>query len=172
MTRVSWGMALALGVLGCGDSPARSGRIEVAWTGADTGRFEAAVLARWCAEDSLIEIIGESGDSGVAVALFPADSLRAGAFPVGTRSQDMARPHARVALRWVSETLVVGYYSLSGLVTVDRGTEVAGRVEATLKSVVDRGQLNLTGTFREVTVTPGPAGCGSADSTLPYTGVR
>lgn len=119
-----------------------------------------------------MEIIGESGDSGVVVALFPADSLPAGEFPVGTRGQDLARPHARVALRWVGETLIVGYYSLSGLVTVDRGTEVAGRVEATLKSVVDRGQLNLTGTFREMTVTPAPAGCGGADSTLPRTGVR
>jgi hypothetical protein len=131
--------------------------IDVRWTGADTGRLRAPAVARWCANDSVIEISGALGDSGVAVALLLSDSVSAGVFPVEMPLARRSRPGARVALRWSGVTLIEGYYSLSGIVSVDSGAEMNGSLEATLTNVNDRGQITLDGAFRDLSLQPGSA---------------
>lgn len=144
------------------------GRIDVTWTGADTGALQLPASARWCANDSLVQITGASGDSGVAVAVLPIDTaVTPGVFPVGLPLQVRSRPGARLAIRWPSEPLTEGYYGLSGSVTIDSGSDLSGRLEATLKSVNDGREISMSGTFRELRVLPGTAeSCGvpSAES--------
>ena len=144
------------------EDPTGPGRIALTWTGADTGQLRVPAHARWCANDSLIEITGAIGDSGVAVAMLPRDStVTQGDFPVAMPLPARIRPSARVALRWVGETLTEGYYGLNGTVTIDSGAGLSGRVEATLRSVNDGGEINLSGTFSGITVQPGSAeSCG------------
>jgi hypothetical protein len=155
-------LGLMLGACG-GEEAAGPGRIDVAWTGADTGRLQVPATARWCANDSLVEISGAMGDSGVALALMPADSILPRSFPVGLPIPTRSRPTARVALRWPGETLLEGYYGLSGSVMVDSGSALSGRVEATLKNLNNGGEISVSGTFRELTVLPGSAeSCGLA----------
>ena len=155
-----------LGVnLGCREhDPTGPGRIAVSWTGADSGELRAPALARWCGNDSLIEITGATGDSGVALAMLPRDTtLAPGDFPVGMPLPARTRPSARVALRWVGESLTEGYYSLNGRVTIDSGSSLSGSVQATLRSVNDGEEISLNGTFTQVRVQPGSAeSCGSA----------
>jgi hypothetical protein len=160
--------ALAFG-LGCGsDDPVGPGRIEVEWTGADTGQLRVAATARWCANDSLVEITGAAGDSGVALAVLPNDTVAAGVFPVGMPLASRSRPTARVAIRWPSETLVEGYYGLTGTVTVDSGAGLNGTLEATLRSVNDGGEISVIGIFRELRVQPGSQeDCGGGESVAP-----
>jgi hypothetical protein len=147
---------------------ANDGRIDVAWTGADTGRFEVPASAEWCAGDSLVMISGESGDSGFAAALLTRDSLTRGVYPIGEPVAARPRPGSRVALRWAGETLIEGYHGMSGVLTVEPGEPLHGKIEATMKSVTDGGQINLTGTFDELRVTAGqPAQCGLAPASLP-----
>ena len=163
--------ALALACRG-GESEA-PGRIEVAWTGADTGRLEAPAVARWCSNDTLLEIVAEVGDSGVAVTLFPPDTVKSGVYPVGKPTSSRSRPSARLGLRWFGETLIEGYHSLSGVVTVDSGGAIDGTIDATLLSVTDGGQLNLAGTFRDLRVVAGSAAlCGQEPAVQPDTSVR
>lgn len=162
MSRATLLFLLALSV-GCRDEDATGpGRIALTWTGADTGELRVPALARWCANDSLVEITGAIGDSGVAVALLPRDSAATpGDFPVGMPLPTRFRPSARVALRWVGETLTEGYYGLNGTVTVDSGAMLRGRFDATLRSVNDGGEITLSGTFTDITVQPGSAeSCG------------
>ena len=138
------------------------GRIDVAWTGADTGRLQVPASARWCLNDSLIEISGAAGDSGVALAMLPRDTtVHPGVFEVGMPLATVIRPGARVALRWPGETLTEGYYGLTGSVTVDSGPDLSGSLQATLRSVNDGEEITLSGTFREIRIRPGsPEACG------------
>jgi hypothetical protein len=147
-------LSLLLGACG-GDDATGPGRIEVEWTGADTGLLQAPAIARWCANDSLLEISGALGDSGVALAVIPRDSQLAGSFQVDPPLATRSRPSARVALRWPGETLIEGYYGLSGSVTVDSGAGFSGRLEATLRSVNDGDELNVHGVFHELTIVTG-----------------
>lgn len=148
-------------VAGCGEPAAGPGTIEVRWTGADSGRLRVPAVARWCSNDSAMEITGAAGDSGVALAVLPRDSLTVGVFPVGAPRAGHSRPGARMALRWPGQTLVEGYYGLSGSVTVDSGDGLNGRVEATMTNVNSSGRISLTGEFRGLSLVPGSIGaCG------------
>ena len=155
---------LLVAVAACGeDELSGVGSIEVAWTGADTGQLAVPASARWCANDSLVEITGASGDSGVALALLPADTTVApGVFSVGLPLRVHSRPGARVAIRWPETPLTQGFYGLSGTVTIDSGTALSGTLEATLKSVHDDQEITMSGTFRRLTVIAGSAqACGA-----------
>lgn len=160
--------ALLGAIIGCRDEdPTGPGRISVSWTGADTGQLRVPALARWCANDSLVEITGAIGDSAVAFAMLPRDTTVApGDFPVGMPLPARTRPSARVALRWVGETFIEGYYGLHGTVTIDSGSSLSGSVQATLRSVNDGGEISLNGNFTQVKVQAGSAeSCGiPADS--------
>lgn len=156
-------LAMLAGLAACRESDAAApGMIDVAWTGADTGQLRVAALARWCASDSLVEITGASGDSGVALAVMPADtSVSPGVFEVGMPLRVLARPGARVALRWPGETFTEGFYGLSGSLTIDSGSGLRGSLEATLRSANDDREIRLTGSFQELTLQPGsPESCG------------
>lgn len=146
------------------------GSISVSWTGADTGKLEFPAHARWCAEDSVLAITGERGDSGIGLAFYPSDSMAAGTFPIDGPGQSQPRPHARVALRWFGENLIVGYYSLDGVARVSTMTPLGGEVQATLKSAVDGNQLSVRGSFSGLAITPALSGCGKPIQ--PDSGVR
>lgn len=165
MMRLALWSGLVLAVACRGDDATSPGQIDVAWTGADTGQLRVPATARWCANDSLMEITGAAGDSGMAVAVLPADTLEAGTFPVTIPLASRTRPSARVGIRWYGETLIEGYYGHSGTVTIDSGADLNGRIEATLRSVNDGGEISLSGTFRQITILPGSGeSCGSGSA--------
>ena len=156
-------LAVLVLTAGCSDEDLTGpGRIAVTWTGADSGQLRVPALARWCANDSVVQITGAAGDSGVAFAmLLPDTTVAPGDFPVGLPVPVRIRPAARVALRWVGETLTEGYYGLHGTVSVDSGSGLSGRVQATLKSVNDGDEISMSGTFTQVRIQPGsPESCG------------
>ena len=174
MSRVLLGAVLGI-ILGCrSEDPSGPGRIAVSWTGADTGHLSVPALARWCDNDSVVEISGAAGDSGVAFAMLPRDSaVSPGDFPVGLPLHDRIRPSARVALRWVGEMLTEGYYGLRGTVTVDSGSSLSGSVQATLRSVNNSKEISLNGTFTRVRIQPGAAAsCGMAPAAPGDTGTQ
>ncbi|MEO8200035.1 MAG: hypothetical protein ABI679_05880 [Gemmatimonadota bacterium] len=148
-------------ILACSaDGAGNRGILDVSWSGSDTGRLHVAARGYWCREDSVLVIRGERGDSGIAVALFPRDSVTRDSFTIDGVGQSAARPHGRVGLRWLGENLVVGYYSLSGTAVVNSDSPLEGRVQATLKSAVDGTQIKIAGTFSKLDILPSPSGCG------------
>ena len=151
----------------CHGGKSGSGRLDVMLTSTtDTVRFKVRARAHWCASDSSLEIVGTRGDSGLAVALFPKDSLLPGAYPVGAPDHAViVRPSARVGARWFGKTLVEGFYSVSGVVNLSAGGTVSGDLVAMLQGVGTEGQEEARGTFRNVPVRAAELPCGSRPDT-------
>ncbi len=82
---------VALSVLlgGCGwlpQRPAQGGHLEATWSGPDQGKISAPASAEWCPDRRVLEIRAVQGDTGIAFALYPKDTLLAGAVPGGGSS--------------------------------------------------------------------------------------
>jgi hypothetical protein len=142
------------------DSP--EGTLEVQWIGSDTGKLVAPAVAEWCDSLRVLELRAVHGDTGIALALYPADSLAAGDYPtVRPERGDSTRPSAAVAMRWFAETSIRGFRGDSGsvtLATIGPGAS-AGSFAARLRSTTEGSRLNLTGSFRGLTVRPAPPEC-------------
>jgi hypothetical protein len=138
------------------------GRLEVEWTGSDPGKIAGPATAEWCAGRRLLEIRAVQGDTGIALALYPAETLAAGRYPVvdPIRAESVP-PAAGVALRWLTKTAVQGLQGDSGVVQLERSGpgQVSGRVSARARSVVDTLRVTVRGTFRDLNVGPESRGC-------------
>jgi hypothetical protein len=142
--------------------PSQAGRLEVQWTGADTGRISANASAEWCADRRWLEIRAVQGDTGVAMALYPVDSVVPDSYPVvePTRA-DSARPTASLGLRLFSQTAVKGYRGDSGAVLLERSgsRHLSGRLTARARGVPNGEQIRLSGKFERVALLPQERGC-------------
>ena len=164
-----------IGALACSSAekaePAEpaAGSLQVEWIGSDTGRLSVPGVAEWCDSLRMLELSAIQGDTGVALVLYPADSVRAAAtlrpgdYPVRPPERaDSVRPSSAVALRWFAETSIRGFRGDSGSVVLESvgpaGT-VAGRFSARLRSVTEGSRLKVTGSFTGLTVRPAAAGC-------------
>jgi hypothetical protein len=138
------------------------GTLEARWIGSDTGKLVAPAVAEWCGKLRMLELRAVHGDTGIALALYPADSLTAGDYPaVPPERGDSTRPSAAVAMRWFAETSIRGFRGDSGSVTLAAtGPGVgAGNFAARLRSTTEGSRLTLTGSFRGLTVRPAPPDC-------------
>lgn len=167
---IAWMAAGVLAVVACsrgGASQPRTGSLEVEWTGADTGKLSAPAIAEWCDSLGVLELRAIHGDTGFALALYPADSARAagtagpGRYRVRPPGQGTARPWSALALRWFAETSIRGFKGDSGAVVMESagaGT-TAGRFDAGLRSATDASKLSVKGSFKGLTVTPAGPEC-------------
>jgi hypothetical protein len=173
---------LAFGVLSaaicvstaCGRSasPGRSGRVDASWTGADSGRIATRVASEWCPERRLLEIRAIQGDTGLAVVLYPVDTIEPDTYRVVLpESADTSPPAAAVALRVFSSNAVQGYQGDSGSVVMDRSSSgaLSGTVEARLRSAVNGQLLTISGRLRDLVVVPQHRGCGEDTVVTPDT---
>jgi hypothetical protein len=153
---------------------APDGTLEVQWVGADTGKLVAPAVAEWCDSLRMLELRAVHGDTGIALLLYPADSLTTGDYRmVLPERADSVRPSAAVALRWFAETTISGFRGDGGsltLASVGPGA-LAGRFRAQLRSATEGSRLDLTGSFQRLTVHPAPADCAGVaqdpDDTMP-----
>jgi hypothetical protein len=126
----------------------------------------ASATARWCASDTLLEVLAVRGDTAVGLALVALDSARAMDYPVTqTRAFTPGRPQARVALRLLKQFELEGYDAVSGRVTLTQGGSrlVSGTLEVGLVPVVGSDTLKLTGSFDRIPVTTAVGVCGRAN---------
>ena len=142
--------------------PSQAGRLDARWTGADSGKISAPAAAEWCADRLLLEIRAIQGDTGLALALYPVDTIASDSYPVvePTRA-DSARPSAGVALRLFSQTAIKGYQGDSGKVLLERSSsgQLSGSLAARARSVLNGEQIRLSGKFERVAVMPQERGC-------------
>ena len=150
------------------------GSLEVQWVGSDTGKLVAPAVAEWCDSLRMLEVRAVHGDTGIALVLYPADSMKPGRYPLVTpQRRDSTRPAAALALRWFAETSIRGFRSDSGAVRVvalGPGTG-SGTFGARLRSATEGSLLRLTGSFQGLTIRPASTECAgvsrSPDDTLP-----
>jgi hypothetical protein len=136
--------------------------MESGWTGADTGRMAARTTAEWCPERRRLEIRAIQGDTGVAIVLYPLDTIEADTYRVvHPERADSLPPSAGVGLRVFSSNTIQGYQGDSGKVVLERSSsgELSGTLDARARSVVNGQLLGLTGKFRDLIVTPQTRGC-------------
>jgi hypothetical protein len=161
-------MLVAVLLVGCqpGAKPRSSeGNLEIRWSGREHGRISALASAGWCAPRHVLEIRSIRGDTGIAFAIYPAETLSAGVYRVvdPVRAESLA-PAAALALRWLTPKLVQGFRGESGSIRLERSRsgQVAGEVSARARSVVDTQRVTVTGSFRDLTLVLQPPQCGTA----------
>ena len=148
----------------------RSGVMSLRWTGSDTGRFSAAADARWCARDTLVEIVAARNDTAIGFSLIAVDSLRTGGYPVYHSGVYAPwRPQAGAAMRWLDSTDLRHFGGARGQLTVTEGgsRRVSGTLEVGLTASPGRDSLHLTGSFTAVPITPANPACGRANKPGP-----
>ncbi len=153
---------------GRADAPARprAGTIGVEWTGSQRGSFRAPATARWCAADSVLEVLAVRGDTAVGLTLIARDSLRAEMYVVNeTQNFTPGRPQASVALRILGEVNLLGFDAMGGQVQVTSGggPTVSGTLEVRLRPVSSNDTLQMKGSFELLQVTPATGVCGRAN---------
>jgi hypothetical protein len=124
--------------------------------------MSTGATAGWCAPRHMLEVRGIQGDTGVALVLYPAETLTAGVYRVvpPTRAESLA-PAAALALRWLTPKTVQGFRGESGTVTLERSRtgQVSGEIKARARSVVDTQRVTVTGSFRDLMLRLEPTAC-------------
>ena len=168
------GLAVVAACSPGGSAGRPAGSIEAQWVGADTGKLAAPALAEWCDSLRVLELRALRGDTGIALALYPADSLVPADYRVVSPERgDSVRPAAAVALRWFAETTIQGFRSDSGSVVLTAAGPGAGagRFTARLRSSTEGRRLRVSGSFSGLTITPAPPDCAGVprdpDDTIP-----
>ena len=159
-------LALLIALAGC-PGRSRTGSLELRWKGTDRGVFSGPASGQWCGPLRLLEIRSVKGDTGVAVAIYPRDTLAAGTYPVRPPLKaESLPPAAAVALRWAGPTSVKGFQGESGHVVLERpsGGAVSGRLTTAARSATDTGFLEVTGQFRDLAVRSSKVGCIAGDT--------
>jgi hypothetical protein len=158
-----------VGLPGCNRAPASGGggQIDLSWTGSERSRVSGSATAEWCSILRLLEIRTIRGDTGIALAIYPADTITPGEYRVldPAKAESMP-PAAGIALRWVTQIAIKGFQGESGSVVLDRSPsgELSGRVTAGARSATDTGRLEVTGTFRDLAVRASTRGCDRPDA--------
>jgi hypothetical protein len=153
-----------VGLPGCNWAPASrgGGQIDVRWTGSERGRLSGRATAEWCSILRLLEIRAIRGDTGIALAIHPTDTITPGEYRVlDPAKAESVPPAAGIALRWATQIAIRGFQGESGSVVLDRSPsgELSGRVTAAARSATDTGRLQVTGTFRDLAVRASTRGC-------------
>jgi hypothetical protein len=143
----------------------RAGTISVEWTGKLRGRFSAPATARWCAADTLLEVIAVRGDTAVGLSLIAPDSVRAEVYAVNeAQNFTPGRPQANVALRMLGEVILLGFEGMGGKVVVTEGGPViSGTLDVKLRPVSSSDTLQIKGSFDRIPVAPATGACGRAN---------
>jgi hypothetical protein len=163
--RFGWSIPLLVLAISCRIAPENSGKrqyLDVRWTGAGRGKITGPATAEWCSPRRLLEIRTVQGDTGIALALYPAETIATGKYRVVDPAKaESLPPAAGVALRWLTQTTVQGFQGDSGVVDLERSASglLSGRFRIRARSVVDTQRVNVTGTFEDLAVRPESRGC-------------
>jgi len=99
----------------------RGSRLRASWDGPKAGKLRAPATASWCPRAARLEIESVQDDAGIALVIYPSESLRAGryeAFDPGV--YPIQHTGSAAAARWFTEQEVRGYQSDSGSADLTR----------------------------------------------------
>jgi len=139
------------------------GTATLSWRGAYAGQLEASAAATWCPADSMLQIVAVREDTAFGLALFATDTIRPAEYPILSPQIVVDwRPLASAGLRWLSETEVVGFEAIRGVVSVTAvdSTGVSGTFDLGFRLPAGSDTLKAAGTFDRLRVTPAVGSCG------------
>jgi len=152
------GLGFVLGAQGCGEGgwyPFAS-TLTATWTSKTRvgGSVTLPVRADWCPSQGPLKIVAVHGDTGAGLVIYPHDSLRSGDFPVFDGTDSLHPPPdsgVTVALRWFTETEVLGYQGDSGSASISvAGGRVSGTFKARMRSMARGDTIQAEGRFTTV----------------------
>ena len=168
-------LGLLFGCAAGGDSP-DPGQMLISWSGSSTGRERLTGTATLCPADSLIEIIGDSGETAFGFAW----KLTTG--QPSTGSWEISAPTAgeewesslTAAMRLIRDDAMVvrAWVSTSGeleVLSTDAGA-LTGRFSARLRALYGADTVVVNGAFRSLRLEPAPEPCGSSGFLPPGVG--
>jgi hypothetical protein len=147
-----------------------AGSLQAQWTGVDTGKLSAPAVAEWCDSLKLLELRAIHGDTGIALVLYPSDSIAPGEYAVVQPARaDSNRPAAAAALRWFAETSIRGFRGDSGQVVLQSAGPgvMRGRFSVYFRSATEGNRLSTTGSFSGLNVTTAPKSCAGRPAHAP-----
>ena len=148
----------ALVVAACRPEPS----LQAYWTGTDTGRAALPARAALCGAGGPLLIFGQSGDTGIGLALYPLDSLVPGKYPVSDPTLGVVRPGAAVAARWTRKMVMADLRGTQGQVSLEQtGPLLSGHFSARTNGVVISGSVAMEGSFKGIPLARGGPDCGS-----------
>ena len=125
--------------------------LQAYWTGTDTGKAVLPARAALCGARGPLLIFGQSGDTGIGLALYPLDSMAEGKYPVFDPTQGVVRPGAAVAARWTRKMVMADLRGTQGQVALEQaGPIVSGHFSARTAGVVISGAVAMEGSFRGI----------------------
>lgn len=143
--------------------PTADGRLEAEWRGAVRGAFSDQATASHCAETGIVLIEAIRADTGIALALYPADSsvIAPGTVPVLPGSTpNPPKPLVLAGLRSFDAIEVKAWEGYGGTVTLDTaGGVLSGSFQIRLQVVNGSDTLALTGRLVAVPIVRDTAGC-------------
>ncbi|HTO73871.1 MAG TPA: hypothetical protein VMJ30_08625, partial [Gemmatimonadales bacterium] len=156
------GLVLLSVLMSCTPGEGGAGRLTARWKGGDSGQLVAPATGAWCSVGGLLEIMAISGDSGVAVLLYPTNGVKAGSFTViDPLRQPVHAGGAAVAMRWPSAEQIVGYRGVSGTASlkVEDGKLSGEWTGLLLRPGAEMESLHVSGSFDGIRADSGPAAC-------------
>jgi hypothetical protein len=169
-------VAVLIGTAACSSSESAEsagGSLVVEWTGADTGKLSAPAVAEWCDSLKLLELRAIHGDTGIALVVYPSDSITSGEYTVVQPAKaDSSRPAAAAALRWFAETSIRGFRGDSGRVVLQsiRPGVVGGQFSIHFRAATEGSRISALGAFSGLTVTPAAESCAGRPAHAPEEG--
>ncbi|HEX6645062.1 MAG TPA: hypothetical protein VF037_10300 [Gemmatimonadales bacterium] len=152
-------MSAARAVLGCvvaGAVACSTGpRVDLAWTGADTGSAVLPALARRCGAGP-VELTAMSGDTGIGFVIYGPEPLVSGAFPLtGPNEAASSPPAAALAARWLDSTEIFAYRAAEGRLELTVGRRLDGTFTAKgARWGAGSGEVTFEGAIHGVPVGP------------------
>ena len=140
-------------------------RVEIEWTGADTGAAVLPATATRCGAGP-VELTAIAGDTGVGIVIHGATPLATGRYPLtGPNEAASSPPAAALAARWPDSTDLHAFRTAEGALELSatdklRGT-FTGRAE---RWGGGTGEITISGSIVGVRVGPCPASEPAADS--------
>jgi hypothetical protein len=168
--RFRWSILVVLLAGSCRTPPndrEQGAYLDVRWTGSARGKLSGPATALWCSPRRLLEIRTVQGDTGIALALYPGETIAAGRYRVVDPAKaESLPPAAAVALRWLTQSTVQGFQADSGAVELERSGAgvLSGRVRIRARSVVDTQKVSVNGAFERLTAAAGGPECAAAES--------
>lgn len=139
-------------------SPAPS--LNAYWTGTDTGKVVLPARAALCGEHGPLLILAQSGDTGIGLAIYAAESLVAGRYPIFDPAQGTLPTGAALAARWTRKLSMADLRGFQGDVTIDAvRPALAGHFSSRTLGALASASVSMEGSFKAIPVVSGGADC-------------
>lgn len=136
-------------------SRASSSSVNLAWSGSRSGSVELPAQLTWCPVTRVATFEAVRNDTGMMMTLLEVDSLTSGPRHVVSPQirEQSPRPSAVASMRWVNDSGLVGFRSVSGVVDLlGDSRRISGSFELRMQAPGSLDTLVLRGDFRDVPV--------------------